>query len=223
MSFTDIFTEEFLKGFNPDISIYMILVVLGVSLLMGLFIYFIYRYKNKNAFYNKDFNNTLVALPVITAAIVLSMQANIVVSLGMVGALSIVRFRNAVKSSMDLMYLFWSISVGIINGAQVYLLSTILTVLMVIIIMGMDLINVPNNGVLVVVTLKQSGINGVVDLLKSYDANVVVRSEAKVGNKYQCIYELNTKKRDDLTKELSNNKNITSLNILLNDGANRLV
>lgn len=167
MSFTDIFTEEFLKGFNPDISIYMILVVLGVSLLMGLFIYFIYRYKNKNAFYNKDFNNTLVALPVITAAIVLSMQANIVVSLGMVGALSIVRFRNAVKSSMDLMYLFWSISVGIINGAQVYLLSTILTVLMVIIIMGMDLINVPNNGVLVVVTLKQSGINGVVDLLKS--------------------------------------------------------
>lgn len=223
MSFTDIFTDEFLKGFNTDISIYMISIVLGLSLLMGLFIYFVYRFKNKNSFYNRDFNNTLVALPVITSAIVLSMQANIVVSLGMVGALSIVRFRNAVKSSMDLMYLFWSISVGIINGAQVYLLSTILTVLMVIIIMGMDLINVPNNGVLVVVTLKQSGINGVVDLLKSYDANVVVRSEAKVGNKYQCIYELNTKKRDDLTKELSNNKNITSLNILLNDGANRLV
>lgn len=222
MSFTDIFTDEFLKGFNTDISIYMISIVLGLSLLMGLFIYFVYRFKNKNSFYNRDFNNTLVALPVITSAIVLSMQANIVVSLGMVGALSIVRYRNAVKSSMDLMYLFWAISVGIINGAQVYLLSTILTVLMVIIVFGMDLLNVKNNGLLVVLTVSDNALSEINNILKKYDSHTTIRSESKVKDKYQVIYELNTSKREELNKELSNNSNITSLNIILNDGANRI-
>lgn len=222
MSFTDVFTEEFLKGFNSDISIYMIMVVLGVSLLMGIFIYFVYKLKTKNAFYNKDFNNTLVALPVITAAIVLSMQANIVVSLGMVGALSIVRFRNAVKSSMDLMYLFWAISIGIINGAQVYLLSTVLTALMVIIIFGMDLLNSNNNGLLVVLTIKDGALEEINGLLKKYDSHTLIRSEMRANDKYQVIYELSTKKREELVKELSDNKNVVSLNVLLNDGANRI-
>lgn len=223
MSFTDIFTDEFLKGFNSDLSIYTIVMVLVVSLLMGIIIYFVYKYKTRNAFYNSDFNNVLLALPVVTAAIVLSMQANIVVSLGMVGALSIVRFRNAVKSSMDLLYLFWSISVGIINGAQVYVLSFILTALMTILVIGFDFIKYKNNSLLVVVTLSNDSLDELNKLIKSYDSHSLIRSQAKIGDSFQCIYELNTKKRDDLTKELSNNKNITSLNILLNDGANRLV
>lgn len=223
MSFTDIFTDEFLKGFNTDISIYTITMVLSISLVMGLFIYLVYRLKTKNAFYNKDFNNTLIALPIITSAIVLSMQANIVVSLGMVGALSIVRFRNAVKSSMDLMYLFWAISIGIINGAQVYLLSTLLTMLMTVVVMVVDLFNAKSKSLLVVVSLSDTNKKELNSLIKSFDSKAIIRSEAKSNNKYQVIYELSTSKRNELANKLYSLSNVDSMNIILNDGANRLV
>ena len=115
MSFIDEIRVSILQGFETDITTTKIIVTLLFSFIIGVIIYFIYKYKTKSSFYSKDFNVTLIGLPVITAAIVLSMQVNIVVSLGMVGALSIVRFRNAVKNQLDLLFLFWSISVGIIS------------------------------------------------------------------------------------------------------------
>ena len=90
---------------------------IGCTVLIAIYIYFIYKIINRNAFYNKGFNISLVIIAVITAAIILTIQSNIVVSLGMVGALSIVRFRTAIKDPMDLAFLFWSISAGIICGA----------------------------------------------------------------------------------------------------------
>lgn len=224
MSFTDIFTDEFLKGFNADISLYTILVVLLVSLLMGLFVYIVYKVKTRKSFYNKDFNNSLLILPVITAAIVLSMQANIVVSLGMVGALSIVRFRNAVKNSMDLVYLFWAISIGIINGAQVYVLSIILSAIVAIVLLFVDLIPYKNNSFLAVLTIdNEAGLDEVNTVIKSYTRAVTIRSQAKTGGKIQCVYELKTKKREDLASALNNNNHILNMNIILNNGDNRLV
>lgn len=224
MSFTDIFTDEFLKGFNADISLYTIVVVLLVSLVMGLFVYLVYKIRTRSSFYNKDFNSSLLILPVITSAIVLSMQANIVVSLGMVGALSIVRFRNAVKNSMDLVYLFWAISIGIINGAQVYVLSVILSAIVTIILLVLDLLPYKNNSFLLVLTIdNETGLNEVNTVIKAYAKGVTIRSQAKTAGKIQCIYELKTKKREDLASALNNNVHILNMNMILNNGDNRLV
>lgn len=224
MSFTDIFTQEFLQGFNSDISIYTIATVLLVSLVMGLFVYLVYKFKTRNVFYNKDFNISLLILPIITAAIVLSMQANIVVSLGMVGALSIVRFRNAVKNSMDLVYLFWAISIGIINGAQVYVLSIALSALVTIIILLVDLIPYKNNSYLAVLTIdNETGLDEVNQIIKSYGKHVVIRSQAKSNGKIQCVYELKSTKKDELASTLTNNQHVLNMNIILNNGENRLV
>lgn len=224
MSFTDIFTDEFLKGFNADISLYTIVVVLLVSLIMGLFVYLVYKIRTRSSFYNKDFNSSLLILPVITSAIVLSMQANIVVSLGMVGALSIVRFRNAVKNSMDLVYLFWAISIGIINGAQVYVLSVILSAIVTIILLVLDLLPYKNNSFLLVLTIdNETGLNEVNTVIKAYAKGVTIRSQAKTAGKIQCIYELKTKKREDLASALNNNVHILNMNMILNNGDNRLV
>ena len=115
-----------MNNFITDITIGRIAVVLAVSLLLGLYVFIVYRMAVNNEFYSKDFNRTLVLMAVVTAAIVLAVQSNLVISLGMVGALSIVRYRTAIKSSLDLFFLFWAISIGIICGAGLYILAAAL-------------------------------------------------------------------------------------------------
>ena len=118
MGFIDLLKKAFMEGYaTSSITLQTVLMCIGCTVLIAIYIYFIYKIINRNAFYNKGFNISLVMIAVITAAIILTIQSNIVVSLGMVGALSIVRFRTAIKDPMDLAFLFWSISAGIICGA----------------------------------------------------------------------------------------------------------
>ena len=132
MSFKDVIKSSILANFSGDLSLRRIIVVLLVALILGIYIFLVYKVAVNNEFYSKDFNRTLILMSVTTAAIVLAIQSNIVISLGMVGALSIVRFRTAVKSSLDLFFLFWAISVGIICGARLYVLGAILCVIVTI-------------------------------------------------------------------------------------------
>lgn len=223
MSFTDIFKKSFLNGFNTNLSLVTILVVLLVALALGIFIYWVYKLKIKGPFYSKDFNLVLIGLPVITAAIVLSMQANIVVSLGMVGALSIVRFRNAVKNSMDLLYLFWSISVGIICGAQIYPIAFLLTAILTIAIFLFDLLPCKNDSYLVVCTLSNDCDSNQLHVqLKQLDKSTICRSCIVNANGQNCIYELKCKNIAQLKQVLSGNRGVEAFNIVLNDGMNRI-
>ena len=120
MSFKDMIKSSVLNSFNSDITVGKIAVVLAISFILGLYVFIVYRMAVNNEFYSKDFNRTLVLMSVVTAGIVLAVQSNLVISLGMVGALSIVRYRTAIKSSLDLFFLFWAISIGIICGAGLY-------------------------------------------------------------------------------------------------------
>ena len=107
MGVADVIKDSVLQGFNTgSLSTVSILTILGMSALMGLYIYLIYRLTSRNGFYNRTFNKTLAILPMITAIIMMGMSSNLIISFGMVGALSIVRFRNAVKDPADLMHLF---------------------------------------------------------------------------------------------------------------------
>ena len=121
-----------LNNFTSDITVGRIAIVLAVSLLLGLYVFIVYRMAVNNEFYSKDFNRTLVLMAVVTAAIVLAVQSNLVISLGMVGALSIVRYRTAIKSSLDLFFLFWAISIGIICGAGLYILAAALCLIVTV-------------------------------------------------------------------------------------------
>ena len=118
MGLIDLLKKAFMEGYaTSSITIGTVLVCIGCTMAIAVYIYCIYKIVNRNSFYNKGFNISLVIIAVITASIILTIQSNIVVSLGMVGALSIVRFRTAIKDPMDLAFLFWSISAGIICGA----------------------------------------------------------------------------------------------------------
>ncbi len=121
VNFQDIFKKSVmnLDAFN-SVSYIDLVFGLGSAFLIGLFIFFIYKKTFRGVVYSYNYNVTFVLMTMITALIIMTISTNIVLSLGMVGALSIVRFRTAVKDPLDIVYMFWAISVGIASGAKLY-------------------------------------------------------------------------------------------------------
>lgn len=139
MSVKDVIKKSILESdmYNQAISgstILTIVVDLIVALLMGLLIYYIYKKYYKGVVYSRNFAITLVGMTVLTCMVTLAISTNIVISLGMVGALSIVRYRTAIKEPLDLMYMFWAITTGITVGASMYLLAVLASVIMIVLI-----------------------------------------------------------------------------------------
>ncbi len=116
MSFSDIFKSSFLENVT-SVSLLDMALALVLAFGVGLFIFFIYKKTYAGVMYSSSFGVTLIALTMITTLVILAVTSNIVLSLGMVGALSIVRFRTAIKEPMDIAFLFWSIAVGIVLAA----------------------------------------------------------------------------------------------------------
>lgn len=124
MSFNDIFKSSYLENVSA-IDIPDMIIALVLAFLVGLFIYFIYQKTYRGVMYSASFGVTLVALTMITTVVILAVTSNAVLSLGMVGALSIVRFRTAIKEPLDIAFLFWAIAAGIVLAAGMIPLAVI--------------------------------------------------------------------------------------------------
>lgn len=122
-NFSDIFKNNFLENAVTNFSVVDVALTLLIAFLIGLFIFSVYKKTFNGVMYSRNFNVSLVGMSMITTLIIMGVTSNIVLSLGMVGALSIVRFRTAIKDPMDIVYLFWSLAAGIITGAGLYLLG----------------------------------------------------------------------------------------------------
>ena len=116
ITFNDVFKSSFMEKVG-SFSILDMVLAMGLAFIMGLFIYMVYKKTFKGVMYSTSFGASLMAMTMITTFIILAVTSNVVLSLGMVGALSIVRFRSAVKEPIDIAFLFWAISVGIVLGA----------------------------------------------------------------------------------------------------------
>ena len=133
MSFSDVFKSSFLANIN-SFSTLDVLLALGLSFVIGLFIFIIYKKTYSGVMYSDSFGVSLIAMSMVTSLVIIAVTSNVVLSLGMVGALSIVRFRTAIKEPMDIAFLFWSIAVGIVLGAGFIPLAIIGSVIIGIII-----------------------------------------------------------------------------------------
>lgn len=116
MTFNDIFKSSFLENIG-SVSILDTVISLVLAFGIGMFIFFVYKKTYQGVMYSSSFGTTLIALTMITTVVILAVTSNVVLSLGMVGALSIVRFRTAIKEPLDIAFLFWSIAVGIVLAA----------------------------------------------------------------------------------------------------------
>ncbi|TCO69832.1 DUF4956 domain-containing protein [Marinisporobacter balticus] len=124
LGFQDIIKKSVLKLANfSDLSMINILIGLSITLLVSLFIFYIYKITFEGVVYSHSFNTSLVLLSLITSLVIMTISSNIVLSLGMVGALSIVRFRAAIKDPKDIVFMFWAIATGIASGAGIYTVS----------------------------------------------------------------------------------------------------
>ena len=224
MNFADIIKKSVLEKFQTgDITTTTIIITLGAAVLLGLFIYFIYRINTKSGFYNRGFNNTLAILPTITAAIMLAMSSSLTISLGMVGALSIVRFRNAVKDTSDLTYLFWSISIGIIVGAGLFELAIILCLIAAVLLSTLDLIPLFRAPALLIV----SGVNAsleaeLLDRIKAHTQSAKIRSRNIRKTGVEWIWELKVRDEAALIDAVSTLEGIDSVHLMTHDGDARM-
>ena len=124
MEFGDVFKSSFLENIN-SVSIIDMLIAMGLAFGIGVFIFLVYKKTYTGVMYSSGFGVTLIALTLITTVVILTVTSNVVLSLGMVGALSIVRFRAAIKDPLDIAYLFWAIAVGIVLAAGMIPLAVI--------------------------------------------------------------------------------------------------
>lgn len=122
-TFSDIFKKSFLKLLPAEIQPLELVLTMAVALVIGLGIFTVYRRCFMGVVYDHSFNLSLVIMTVLIAVIIVTISSNVTLSLGMVGALSIVRYRTAVKNPLDLMFLFWAITSGIAAGARYYFIS----------------------------------------------------------------------------------------------------
>lgn len=124
MTFNDIFKSSFLENIN-SVSFFDMFLALTLAFGLGIFIFMVYKKTFSGVMYSSTFGVTLIAMTMITTLVILAVTSNVVLSLGMVGALSIVRFRTAIKEPLDLAFLFWSIAVGIVLAAGMIPLAVI--------------------------------------------------------------------------------------------------
>ncbi len=220
MSFTDLIKKSVLEQLSASrLSTTDILTSLGIATVIGLFIYLVYRFNSRSGFYQRDFNKSLAVLPVITAAIILAMGTNLTISLGMVGALSIVRFRNAVKNPIDLAYLFWSISVGIVVGANIAELAVLLSLVVAVLLSLLDLLPNFRSPCLLIVTGNSLELEKeLAACAKQYSRSLRVRSRNAGAKSVEWIFELQAKNEAGLLAAVSAIEGVSAAQMMSHDG-----
>ncbi len=219
MNFSDIFKSDFLENVTA-VGIFDMLLTIVLSFGIGLFIFLVYKKTYRGVMYSAGFGTTLIALTMITSTVILAVTSNVVLSLGMVGALSIVRFRTAIKDPLDIAFLFWSIAAGIILAAGMIPLAVIGSVCIGIILLVF--VNRSGNTAPYMVVLSCTGHDAEIKAKEFIKKNVVrstVKSKSAVKGKLELNIEVRLKDDDtDFINILSEMPGINSAVIVSYNG-----
>ena len=219
MSFSDVIKKSVLESFAAsDMSAKYVAVILAETFLIALYIFLVYRYITRSSFYNKGYAVSMAMISVITAGIILAMQSNLVISLGMVGALSIVRFRTAIKEPMDLLFLFWSIGTGIITGAGLFSLGVLIAVMVTIGLIVLNFVPVLSAPELLVLKINGSAEAAVMSLVKEGTTSFKVDSKSITKSVMTLVIEVRTKDGSSLVNRISEVEGVISATLMQHEG-----
>mgnify|MGYP001766366577 CR=1 FL=1 len=215
--------QDFIQNtdfFAAELSVTSIAYTLLFSFALGMFVFFIYRVSYKGVMYSKTFNVTLIAMSMITSAIIMAITSNIILSLGMVGALSIVRFRTAIKDPIDIAYLFWAIGMGIVSGAGLWMLALISSVVIGTILFVFSKISDLKTPYLLVVSYQTEETNDLVfKLIESEAKQYRLKSKVFNSENYELTVEIRERnKTASLVNKIGKIKNVNSVALLGYDG-----
>ncbi|MDR1795124.1 MAG: DUF4956 domain-containing protein [Erysipelotrichaceae bacterium] len=196
MTFDDIFKSSFLENIT-SVNILDMVIALSLAFCLGVFIFMVYKKTFQGVMYSSSFGVTLIALTMISTLVILAVTSNVVLSLGMVGALSIVRFRTAIKEPLDIAFLFWAIAVGIVLAAGMIPLAVFGSVLIGIILIVFVNQKTSENPYIVVIHCTDSDSeNQAVTALKSFVKKSVVKSKTVTADSIELHYEVRLKSDD---------------------------
>ena len=193
MTFNDIFKSSFLENIT-EFSVLDTLLGLAAALVIGLFIFLIYKKTLTGVMYSSGFALTLVGLSLVTTLVIMAVTSNVVLSLGMVGALSIVRFRTAIKEPVEIVFLFWSLAVGIVIGAGMIPLAVIGSAIIGVILLLFANRKIRNNPYILVLTcLNEQAEAAALETLKANTNHYIVKSKTITASGIELTTELRTK------------------------------
>lgn len=193
MSVVDTIKKSVLETFSGSVSVGSMLLSLVVAFLIGIFIIYVYRKTYTGVVYSKAFSLCILMLSMVTAMIIRTISSNISLSLGMVGALSIVRFRTAVKEPVDTGFMFWGITAGIMAGAGLYVVAIVASIGIGLLYFGTYLMGFRvSNRYLLVIKYKAQAHNEVLRKLKALK-KFKVRSKSIFGNEIELSLEVDLK------------------------------
>ena len=220
MTFSEIFKKTFLEGYKAaDITTLFVVTTLAITAVISCYIFLIYRLTTRKIFYSSSFNISLVATSLITASIIFTVQSSILISLGMVGALSIVRFRTAIKDPMDLVYLFWSISVGIICGAGFAEFAVILSLVLTAVIFLLSKVKEVKSPLILVVSSKSSETEKeLTNYLNEKELKYKVKSKNSNKGSFSIVIELRAPNDNTLVQDIEKMADINSVSMVEHDG-----
>ena len=193
MTFNDIFKSSFLESVT-GFSLSEVLLAMLFAVIVGLFIFWVYKKTFTGILYSSGFALTLIGLTLVTTLVIIAVTSNVVLSLGMVGALSIVRFRTAIKEPMEIVFLFWSIAVGIVIGAGMIPLAVLGSVIIgIILLIFANRKNVENAYILVLNCENEEAENTAADLLKNTVKKYRIKSKTVNADGIELTTELKIK------------------------------
>lgn len=193
MTFNDIFKSSFLESVT-GFSLSEVLLAMLFAVIAGLFIFWVYKKTFTGILYSSGFALTLIGLTLVTTLVIIAVTSNVVLSLGMVGALSIVRFRTAIKEPMEIVFLFWSIAVGIVIGAGMIPLAVLGSVIIgIILLIFANRKNVENAYILVLNCENEEAENTAAELLKNTVKKYRIKSKTVNADGIELTTELKIK------------------------------
>ena len=209
---------------SANFGVKSLVLIMIAALLISSIVYATYYITYKGVSYNRSFNASLVVILLISVVIMLMISSNIVISLGMVGALSIVRFRTAIKDSKDTVFIFWSIIEGLCIGSQNFKLAIITTVFIAIVMMAFNLLPKMFNKYLIVVTGEKEAIDTIklINTMKSYVLDTKLRTANRDSKHQEMIFEVRTRGELDVNaiQELLKVEGVKSVNYVIESGEN---
>lgn len=216
VSFTDMIKNKFLNEFSGNFSVEGIIISLLVAFLLGLFILFVYKVSYSGAMFNKSFAFSLVLLAMITSLIIATINSNLALSLGMVGALSIVRFRTAIKDPVDTTFMFWAVAAGIMVGAGLYYVSVLATAVLGIlyILLTVSGFKIGSDSYLLIVRYQLKAEEQVISSISKYSAKNV-KSKTATKEDVELVYEIRANNRSlELTHKLNQISGVESATVI---------
>ena len=199
---------------NESIATTTIISVLLMVLFLSVYEFFVYRFVSHRSFYNKSFNITIAILPFFISTIILCLQSNIIITLGTIGALAIIRFRTAVKDPVDMLYLLWSVYVGIVCGCQLFEVGVSTSVFVTIVLVILEHIKFGRKPFILILHSIEDIESDLQKLFKEKKINSKFKSRNYTSKGYDYAIEFTSNDLLGLKEELSKNKNVSKYSII---------